>query len=304
MVKSKKNKLLQIILWVLQGLVVGIGAIMPGVSGGTLCYAFGIYDHLLEVLSTPIKGIKKHWFMLIFVGLGGALGFVGFSGITEALLLWNEPVVLCVFVGLIIGTIPELWRDSGAQGRNKFSILSLILSFAVIAALFYLCGNVWSITIPATIPGFALCGVIWGLSFIVPGFSSSTLLLFFGIYETMSGGISRLELSVILPLGLAMLATLLLLSKVMRFVFDRFHSIASHCIMGFVLATTLMLLLDDSIVQSLTLPNVLIYALCVICGGAAGFFFTMLCAKLKSKAESAESGKEPVSDSADSEKDP
>lgn len=285
MVERKKGMILQMILWVLQGLIIGIGAILPGVSGGTLCYVFGIYNYLLEVLSNPIKGIRKHWLMLIFVGIGGALGFVGFSGITAWLLAWNEPVVLCAFVGLIIGTIPELWRDSGAQGRNKWSILSLILSFVSIAALFYLCENVWSILIPANIPGFAICGVIWGLSFIVPGFSSSSLLLFFGIYERMSDGISKLELGVILPLGIAMLATVLLLSKVMRLVFEKIHSIASHCIMGFVLATTLMLLLSDSIVSSLSVPNVLVYLLCILIGGAAGYFFTVLCAKLRTKAE-------------------
>ena len=285
MVESKKNKLLQMLLWVLQGFVIGIGAILPGVSGGTLCYAFGIYNHLLEVLSNPIRGLKKHWFMLIFVGIGGILGFIGFSGITAALLAWNEPVVLCVFVGLIIGTVPELWRDSGEQGRNKFSILSLIISFVAIAALFYLCENVWSIVIPATILGFAICGVIWGLSFIVPGFSSSTLLLFFGIYETMSAGISRLELSVVLPLGIAMLATLLLLSKVMKLVFDRYHSIASHCIMGFVLATTLLMLTKDCIIQSLNVTNAILYLLCVLGGAVVGFFLTLLCAKLKTKTE-------------------
>ena len=285
MIENKKNNLLQMLLWILQGLIIGIGAILPGVSGGTLCYAFGIYNHLLEVLSNPIRGIRKHWKMLIFVAIGGALGFIGFSGITAALLAWNEPVVLCVFIGLIIGTVPELWRDSGERGRNKWSIVSLAVSFIAIAALFYLCENVWSIVIPANLGGFAICGVIWGLSFIVPGFSSSTLLLFFGIYEAMSEGISRLDLSVVLPLGASMLATLLLLSHVMRKVFERFHSIASHCIMGFVLATTLMILTKDCIVDSLSLPNALIYLLCIVCGGGVGFSFTLLCAKLKPKEE-------------------
>ncbi len=283
MVESKKKKFLPIILWLLQGFVIGIGAILPGVSGGTLCYAFGIYNPLLEVLSHPWKGIKKHWFMLIFVGIGGLLGFIGFSGITAALLAWNEPIVLCVFVGLIIGTIPELWRDSGEQGRNRFSIVALAVSFLAIAVLFYLFENIWAIQIPATTVGFAVCGAIWGLSFIVPGFSSSTLLLFFGIYETMSRGISELNLSVVVPLGIAMIVVLLLLSKVMRLVFDRFHSISSHCIMGFVLATTLMILSKDSILQSLSVSNAIIYLLCLLGGGAVGFFFTLLCAKLKEK---------------------
>lgn len=287
MIGKKKNLLFQMLLWMLQGLIVGIGAILPGVSGGTLCYAFGIYAPLLEVLSNPFRGIAKHWKMLVFVALGGAIGFVGFSGITAELLAWNEPVVLCVFVGLIIGTIPELWKDSGEQGRSKGSIVALLISFVSIAALFYLCENQWAISIPATVWGFAICGVIWGLSFIVPGFSSSTLLLFFGIYEAMSAGISKLELSVILPLGATMLVTLLLLSRGMNWMFAKYHSIASHCIMGFVLATTLMILLKDCIVQSLTLPNLLIYLLCILCGAVVGFSFTLLCGKLKNKLESA-----------------
>ena len=75
MTENKRNTALQILLWIVQGFLVGVGAILPGVSGGTLCYAFGIYDPMIEVLSTPIKGIKKHWFMLIFLGVGGLLGF-------------------------------------------------------------------------------------------------------------------------------------------------------------------------------------------------------------------------------------
>lgn len=283
MTEQKKNPVLSMILWVLQGFVVGIGAILPGVSGGTLCYAFGIYNPILEVLAHPIRGLKKHWLLLIFVGIGGALGFVGFSGITAALLAWNEPVVLCVFVGLIIGTIPELWKDSGEQGRSKGAILALAVSFVAIVALFYCCENVWSIRIPETTVGFAVCGAVWGLSFIIPGFSSSTLLLFFGIYEAMSLGISRLDWSVIVPMGAAMLAVLLLLSKVMKLVFEKIHSIASHSIMGFVLATTLMILLKDSILQNLSFSNVAVYLLCIVCGAAAGFFFTWFCARLKTE---------------------
>lgn len=281
--KNKKNIVWQAILWIIQGCLVGIGAILPGVSGGTLCYVFGIYDQVLEVLANPFKGIKKHWLMLIFVGIGGALGFVGFAGVTEALLAWNKPVVLCVFVGLILGTVPELWKDSGSQGRNKFSLISLAVSFVFITALFFVFGTVLQVTIPKTIWGYAICGIVWGLSFIVPGFSSSTLLLFFGIYEPMAAGIKSLDLFVLVPLGITMLATLLLLSRVMKTLFNKYHSIASHAVMGFVLATTLMLLVlpDSGIVSSLNLPHSFIYTGCAIGGGVASFLFSMLSAKLR-----------------------
>lgn len=282
--KGKKNIILQAILWVIQGCIVGIGAILPGVSGGTLCYAFGIYNPIIEVLSHPFKGIKKHWQMLIFVFLGVGVGFVGFAGVTNWLLGLNEGVVLCVFVGLIAGTLPDIWKDAGEKGRNKFSIIALLVSFAAITAVFYIFKNVLALTIEPNFIGWLLCGLLWGLSFIVPGFSSSTLLLFFGIYEKMSEGISRLDFSVLIPLGIAMLATLLLFSKLMEFVFDRFHSVVSHCVLGFVVATTLMILPSFNT----SFVNILVYIGCIACGAVASFFFSKACNKIKAIAEAKE----------------
>ena len=284
--KNKKNFILQALLWIVQGFVVGIGAILPGVSGGTLCYVFGIYDQVLEILTNPIKGIKKHWLMLIFVGIGGGIGFVGFAGVAEALLSWNAPVVMCVFIGLILGTVPELWRDAGEKGRNKYSIISLAVSFVAIVALFYCCEHLWAISIPSNWWGFAICGIIWGLSFIIPGFSSSTLLLFFGIYKPMSAGIKSLDFAVIIPLGIAMLATLLLLSRAMKTAFEKIHSIASHSVMGFVLATTLMLFTvtegeSASIIDSFLGVNIPIFIACIVGGAVASYFFSVVCNKMK-----------------------
>lgn len=274
---NTKNKVVQIFLWIIQGFIVGIGAILPGVSGGTLCYAFGIYDPILDVLSSPIKGLKKHWKMMIFVILGGGLGFVGFAGITNWLLKLNEAVVLCVFVGLIAGTLPDIWKDAGKQGRGKGSYIGLAVSFVAISAVFFVFKELWHLTIQPGTVGWIICGILWGLSFIVPGFSSSTLLLFFGIYDKMSEGISTLNFSVLIPLGLAMLATLLLFSRLMRLVFDKFYAVVSHCVLGFVVATTLM------IIPSFKTEwyNILIYIGCIIAGGIASFFFSKLCNKIK-----------------------
>ena len=275
--KTKKTFALQALLWAIQGFIVGIGAILPGVSGGTLCYAFGIYDPVLDVLSDPIKGLKRHWKMMIFVILGGGLGFVGFAGVTNWLLNLNEAVVLCVFVGLIAGTLPDIWKDAGKNGRGGGSYIALGVSFVAIAAVFYVFKNVWHLTIAPNLVGWLICGLLWGLSFIIPGFSSSTLLLFFGIYEKMSEGISTLDFGVIIPLGLAMLATLLLFSRLMKLVFDKFYSIVSHCVLGFVVATTLMILPSFATEWY----NILIYIGCIVAGGVASFFFSKLCNKIK-----------------------
>ena len=280
------KKLLQIILWLVQGAIVGIGAILPGVSGGTLCYAFGIYNPLLEVLTSPIKGIKKHWYMLIFVGIGCAAGFIGFAGITAELLRWNAPVVLCAFIGLILGTVPDLWNTAGERGRSKSGIISLACSFAFIFTLFWVFKSVWHITIPANAFGFAFCGFAWGLSFIIPGFSTSTLLMFFGIYTKMSEGINTFDFNVIIPMGLAMLVTILGLARVMKLVFEKVYQVASHAVLGFVLATTVMLFgaSEDgsaTILQTLGGGNIFIYIACIVVGAILGYLLTVACDKIK-----------------------
>lgn len=287
--KLKRNAILQMILWIVQGAFVGIGAILPGISGGTLCYAFGIYNQLLEVLSNPIKGIKKHWFMLTFVVIGIVLGFVGFSGVTYWLLSLNEGIVLSVFVGLIFGTIPDIWKEAGERGRNKFSIISLVSAALIIGAVFYIFKNVWVVTIQPGFFAWLLCGLLWGLGFVVPGLSSSTLIMFFGLYDEMSAGISRLDFAVLIPLGIAILVTFLLLSKVMKLIFNKFYSVVSHCVLGFVVATTVMILPFN---EFTSVKNVVVFAVSILGGAVASFFFTKLCDRIKAATEAAETQKE------------
>ncbi len=279
--KTNKNSILKSILWVLQGFLVGVGAILPGVSGGSLLYAFGIYNQILEVLSSPIKGIIKYWKMLIFVGIGGAAGFIGFAAIAEALLAWNESLVICIFVGLIIGTLPGLWRDAGEKGRGKLSIAALIISFIAICALLFVFDNVWKLSIPQNMFGWILCGLIWGLGFVVPGLASSNLLMFFGIYEILLGHIKDLNFGVAIPFALSVLSVFLLFSKVMKWIFDKYHSVMSHCIIGFVIASTVMILPSFNT----SWQNILFYIIAMICGAVASFIFGKFSDKIRASSD-------------------
>ena len=73
---GKKNAIPYLVL-VLKGVVVGFGAIMPGISGGTLCVAFGMYRPLLNVFSNPVKTLREDGWKLFAFVLGAGLGFVG-----------------------------------------------------------------------------------------------------------------------------------------------------------------------------------------------------------------------------------
>ena len=64
----------QWLLRLLQGALIGVGAILPGVSGGVLCVLFGIYQPMMALLAHPISSFKAHFQLFIPVILGAGAG--------------------------------------------------------------------------------------------------------------------------------------------------------------------------------------------------------------------------------------
>ena len=274
--------MIQGILWLLEGIIVGFGAIMPGISGGALCVAFGMYKPLIGILSDPKASIKKYWKMLGVFVLGGAIGFIGLSGVADWLMLKNSQAVTCAFIGFIIGTVPGLWSDAGKKGRKPSSYVALIAGFAAMLGLLWLLKRQSTITFQANIWGYLFCGIMWGLSLVIPGLSSSTLLLFFGLYQPMLAGIAKLSLEVLIPLAIGVALCLFTLPKVVDAAYKRFYSVISHSILGIVAATTVMIIPSFQIETG----DIVIYIACIIGGAVASYFLSNTCERLKSRAQS------------------
>lgn len=274
-----KNKLLLCLVWFLEGIVVGFGAILPGISGGTLCVAFGMYRPLIETLSSIRNGIKKHGFMLGAFLLGTAVGFIGLSGIASMLLEKNATLMTCAFIGFILGTFPELWKDAGTEGRKNSSYASLSICFIAMLGILTLLKAKFSLTVAPDIGGYLLCGLLWGLSFVVPGLSSSSLLLFFGLYQPMLEGISGLDMCVLIPMAIGMAACILLLSRAVGFAYKKQYSIVSHGVLGIVAATAVMILPF----RMGSLSEGVINVLFILGGAAVSYGLSCVCNKLKIK---------------------
>ena len=262
------------LLWFLEGIIVGFGAIMPGLSGGTLCVAFGMYLPLIWIISHPKENIIKYGIMLAVFGMGAAVGFIGLSGFASWLMELSSELVICAFIGCIIGTFPELWEDAGTKGRNFKSYVSMTVGFALMFMLLSFLESHAQIQVKSDVFGFLICGILWGLSFIVPGLSSSTLLLFFGIYQPMLDGISGFDFGVIIPLVIGIVVCVMLLSKAVNAAYKKYYGIISHAIIGVVAATSVMIF-----------PNWNTFAIgqviCIVCGALVSYAFTRICARLK-----------------------
>ena len=130
------------------------------------------------------------------------------------------------------------------------------------------------VQVKADVFGFLLCGILWGLSFIVPGLSSSTLLLFFGLYQPMLDGISGLDLGVIIPLAIGIVVCVMLLSKAVNAAYKKYYGIISHAIIGVVAATTVMIFPDWN---TFGIGQII----CIVCGAFVSYAFTRICDRLK-----------------------
>lgn len=239
MQEKKANGLLQFLLRFVQGCIIGVGGILPGVSGGAMCVIFGVYRPLMETLAHPFKKLKENFILLLPVGLGIAVGFVGFAGLVKQIMVLHEDRAVCAFIGLILGMIPQLWRDAGEKGRGKRGWISLGVSFCVLAAVFLYLKYGTGLNITPNIGWWFFCGAVWGLNVIVPGTSSSSAMIFLGIFTPMLEGISRLDMRVVIPIGIGAAAVVLTLSRGVNALFKKYHTVTYHAILGAVLAMVL-----------------------------------------------------------------
>ena len=168
------------LLRVLQGALIGLGAVLPGISGGVLCVVFGIYKPVMELLSNPFKNFKTHVPKLIPVIIGGIIGFMGIANLLAFFLEKYPDPSVCLFVGLIGGMLPSLFREAGEQGRTRGSWISMAIAMV---AIFLLLGslNASSVQILPNFGWYLFCGFCLALSVIAPGMSFSTLLMPLGL---------------------------------------------------------------------------------------------------------------------------
>lgn len=242
-VKAKQGPLL-FLSYVISGILIGGGAILPGVSGGVLAVIFGIYRPMMELFSHPIKALKKHLSLFIPVGIGVAIGFVGFAKVLGTLFEKYEIQTLWVFVGIIFGTVPMLLKTAREEtGKTqKADLVALVGSFGTLLAVLVLLNTGQGINMTLTPATAFLSGIIWGLSLIVPGLSSSSLLIFMGLYDHIMSAVGALNFSVIVPLLLGIALVAALCARAVEKLFQKHFSYASHAVVGLVLASTLTII--------------------------------------------------------------
>ena len=263
-----------IIRWfrdLLCGVLIGAGAILPGVSGGVLAVVFDIYQPFMEVLTHPRRAIPKYWKWFPPIILGWCAGFLGFAkGISAALNL-SSTVTTWLFIGLIVGTVPALFREAGKEGRSAGSWVSMAVCAAgLFAGLFYI-SRVAQVTVTPNFWWYNFCGMLWGTSIVLPGMTSSSIMMALGLYQPMLDGLAHLDLLVLSASLPGMLLAIVLLARLMSWFLRTHYSIAFHGILGVVLASTAVIVPLEYAPGEIWLS--------ALCGGG-GFLLAYLMARM------------------------
>lgn len=231
--------------WILRfvkGIFIGSGFILPGVSGGALAAIFGVYERIISFLAHMRQNFMENVMYLFPIGLGGLTGVFLFSFVVSFLLGAYETQILWFFIGCILGTLPELWKQTGKKGRNnKHIIILIVVFFAVLAFLVY-GEQLFSGNVPQNFATWIIAGALIGLGIIVPGLSPSNFLVYMGMYKDMADGIKDLNFMIIIPIAIGGLVTVLVFSKVVDIIFKKAYAGFFHCILGAVLASTVMII--------------------------------------------------------------
>ena len=272
---------------VVKGIVISLGFILPGVSGGVLAAILGIYERLLRFLAHIRRDFVRNFLYFLPVGIGGVIGLVLLSDPLEYVLDRWQVVVLWGFAGAILGTLPALFRESTAESRRDSRDVAWLLGAFLVGGLVLYFLPAVAGNVPANFAGFVLAGVLIALGVLVPGLSPSNLLLILGLFSPMLQGFSDRDLlGTFLPIGIGAVAAILAFSKLMERLIDRYRSRVYHFIIGLVLASTVLIVIpthsEESIDYTGAGAGTIVMAVVLFAAGLAlGLWTAMLEAKYK-----------------------
>lgn len=244
----------------LKGLAIGTAIIIPGISGGTIALVLGAFKKIVNAVDNLFtKNFWKFLLVLIPFGIGAVLSVAALIIPFQYAFKYCLFTIVCLFAGLIIGSIPNITDNIKGQPHTKANIIGFIIAlvFAGIIGVFsviFKFGD--SITNLFNEVPFYLyfilfgIGVIGATGLIVPGFSGSMLLLVVGFYEPILGLVSTnnigRNISLLAVFAVGVLVGFIIFSKIMNFFLTKYKNGTYHVILGFVIGSIVSIFINSN----------------------------------------------------------
>lgn len=236
----QKQDVRTFLLMTLTGFLMGVAAIAPGISGGAIAVIFGLYEPITAAIGTLWKDFRRKLQFLAPLGVGAAAGMLLFGRLIHFLFSAYTAVTCAVFIGLIAGTLPSVFRTAARDGFRRRYLFAVVPAAAIVVWVTTLQGLQYTVSETA-LPHWLMlvCGGILGLGSVLPGTSASFVLMALGVYEPMLAAVNRLDVLRLLCLGVGFCVVFVSLARLLSFVYRKAHGWMSFAVLGMLLGSIL-----------------------------------------------------------------
>jgi len=233
---------------VLGGVLMGLANLVPGISGGTMLLAAGVYPKFIEALA-DLSSLRFRRSALAVLGLVGAAAVVAIllgAGPVKDAVVEHRWAMYSLFIGLTLGGVPVLWDMARPpSGRFWVGAAAGLIAMAALAWL-QVAGSAEGAHREGALMMF-VAGVVGASAMILPGVSGGYLLLVLGVYVPVLSAIDALKealkanalesatepvLDVVLPVGVGVAVGVLLISNLVKVVLERYEQLTLGVLMG------------------------------------------------------------------------
>jgi putative membrane protein len=236
-----KNKFKNDLIIMLKGYTIGSSMSVPGVSGGTMAILLGIYDKLISSVSNFLKDIKGNTLFLLKFCIGAGAGICSLSFLLKWMLEKFPLPVSVFFLGAVVGGIPALYNKTKESSLRISSGIYFLLGFLVVISIGFIPEGSVNVGTGSGVTHYLMLlitGIIIALALVLPGISTSHMLLVLGMYDAMLGAITRFDVVYVGILGIATLIGVFLITKPIEWTLNKFPHQTYCAIIGFVLGST------------------------------------------------------------------
>lgn len=215
------------------GVIIGIGKILPGVSGSVLAIRLNVYDKIVGAVSNFFQDFRKNLYFLLKIALGFIIATIIGSKILYLVFNKYELYLKLIFIILILTGLPELIKKSK-------SIIQVVL---ITLLLYFLLTSINHFIYDCNINYF-IAGIIESLSTIIPGISGTSIYLNLGWYDDillMFSNLYRFEFFKIIPFFLSFVVTSLLIIKIINFIMKRYEKLFYSFICALMLVSIILI---------------------------------------------------------------
>ena len=226
------------------GIAIGSGAILPGISSGVFCVVFGIYEKLIDSILNFFKFPKKNLKFLVPIFFGIFVGIFSFSNLINYFLVKFPIQTKSIFIGLILGSIPSLFREVNKKSKFELKyLLFTLISFILGILSVFLENNIANTIVNENFNYlyFLLSGFLMSIGVIVPGVSSTVILMLMGVYGSYISSVSSLYFPILIPLGIGLILGSIIFMKITNFLLKSFYVQTFYTIIGFTLGSIFVL---------------------------------------------------------------